>query len=100
MCYNFSGVYKEMKIDDVFFDILPKIDLHGFDRDSAKVATDDFVDEAIKMNYESVIIIHGIGEGIVKKAVHEALSRNKDVLSFHVLGENIGCTIVYLDRSN
>ncbi len=87
-----------MDINDIFFEMLPKIDLHGYDRDSAKVMVNDFVAEGIAMGYEKIIIIHGIGTGIVKSAVHEALSKNNNVLSFHVLGENVGCTLVELIR--
>lgn len=79
---------------DIFLDRFPKIDLHGFDRDSARVMVNDFIDEAIKMNYSKVVIIHGIGEGIVRESVENTLSKRKDILSYHVVPENIGCTIV------
>lgn len=85
-----------LKIYDVFLEGLPKIDLHGYDREGARVAVNDFIDEAILMNYSKLLIIHGIGEGIVKNAVHEALSKRKEVISYHVVLENIGCTIVEL----
>ena len=87
-----------MEIDDIFFESLPKIDLHGFDRDSARIAVNDFVDEGINMGYSKIIIIHGIGSGIVREAVHYVLSKNKKVFSYHLLGNNIGCTIVELLR--
>ena len=87
-----------MKVYDVFLDRLPKIDLHGFDRDSARVMTNDFVEEAICLGYKEIVIIHGIGTGIVKQAVHEALFHNKKVLSYHVDGRNNGCTVVTLVR--
>ena len=89
-----------MEVNDIFLDMLPKIDLHGFDKESARVMVNDFVNEGIIMGYDKILIIHGIGTGIVKGAVHEALSKNKDVLSYHLLGENIGCTIVELVRRN
>lgn len=87
-----------MKVYDIFLDRLPKIDLHGFDRDSARVMTNDFVEEAVCLGYKEIVIIHGIGTGIVKQAVHEALSRNKKVLSYHLDGRNNGCTVVTLVR--
>ena len=68
-----------MKVYDVFLDRLPKIDLHGFDRESARVMVNDFVDEAYELGYLEILIINGIGSGIVKEATHEALSRNKKV---------------------
>lgn len=85
-----------MQVYDIFLDHLPKIDLHGFDRDSARVATNDFIDEALKMGYQKVVIIHGIGTGVVKEVVHETLSRNKQVFSYQLDGGNVGCTVVVL----
>ena len=85
-------------LDDVFFDRLPKIDLHGYDRDAARVQVNDFIDEAITMGYSEVLIIHGIGTGIVKDSVHDTLKKRKDILGYKVLFENLGCTIVYIKR--
>ena len=82
-----------MKFNDIFLDRLPSIDLHGFDRESARVMVNDFVDEAYMMGYDEVLFVHGIGNGIVKVAVNEALSRNKRVISYHIVGSNVGCTI-------
>lgn len=88
-----------MKLNNIFLDNLPSVDLHGFDRESARVMTNDFVDEAYRLNYEKIVIIHGIGTGIVKNAVHEALSKNKKVLKYNVDSFNIGCTVVYINYS-
>lgn len=81
-------------INDIFLDILPKIDLHGYDRESARVAVLDFVLENKILNNKQFIIIHGIGNGIVKDAVHQTLNKSKDVLEFKVVSNNLGCTIV------
>ena len=89
-----------MDLNNIFLDKLPKIDLHGFDKESARVKTNDFIDEAVKLEYDEILIIHGIGEGIVKNSVHEALSKNKHVLSYKLDSFNIGCTIVYLKDKN
>ena len=78
----------------MFLDTLPKIDLHGYDRDSARVAVNDFIDESIVMGYERVVIIHGIGSGIVKESVVDTLSKRKDIDSFRIAFENVGCTVV------
>jgi len=83
-----------MQVYDIFLDILPKIDLHGYDMESARVATNDFIKESIQMKHPKVVIIHGIGEGKVRKSVHEALSKNKNVINFKIDNSNIGCTIV------
>ncbi len=83
-----------MKVYDIFLDRLPKIDLHGCDRDMARVMVNDFVDEAIKMGYSDILIVHGIGSGIVKESVLDTLSKRRDIVNYHICGENIGCTIV------
>ena len=79
---------------DIFLERYPKIDLHGYDRDSARVAVNDFVYENLMMKNDTFVIIHGIGSGIVKKEVHEALRINKDVLEYKTDNFNSGCTIV------
>ena len=88
-----------MKLYDIFLDNLPKIDLHGFDRDSARVKVNDFVDEAYIMGYEKIVIVHGIGTGILKEEVSETLRRNKKVKSYNVVGSNVGCTLVYINKN-
>ena len=84
------------KVEDIFLKNLPTIDLHGYDRDSAAVLTNDFVRDNVFLGNFKIVIIHGIGEGILKKKVHEVLSHNKNVSSYHLDGFNIGRTVVYL----
>lgn len=84
------------KINDIFYNMLPTIDLHGYDKDSAKVATNDFIIENLLQDKLKIIIIHGIGTGVVKETVHKTLKQNKNVLKYEILPTNIGCTIVYL----
>jgi DNA-nicking Smr family endonuclease len=88
---------KKMIIDDIFLKNLPTIDLHGYTGDMARVATSDFINDNLQLKNSKLLIVHGIGEGIVKKNVHEELSRNKHVLNYYIDGFNTGCTIVILD---
>lgn len=81
---------------DIFLNRYPSIDLHGYDRDSARVAVNDFVEENVFMKNDIIVIIHGIGTGIVKREVHEALRVNKRVLEYKTDNFNSGCTIVKL----
>ena len=81
---------------DIFLNRYPSIDLHGFDRDSARVAVNDFVDENVFLKNEMIVVIHGIGAGIVKREVHEALRINKNVISYKTDNFNSGCTVVKL----
>lgn len=87
-----------MPIYDIFLDRLPNIDLHGYDRESARVVTNDFVNDSVKLGYEKIVIIHGIGTGIVKESVHQTLSKNKKVLAYKTDIQNSGCTVVTLKK--
>lgn len=74
----------------------PSIDLHGVDRDYAKILVRDFINDQIKLKEKYFVIIHGIGRGIVKKAVHEELRINQNVKEYKLDNFNSGCTIVVL----
>ena len=87
-----------MYINDIFLERLPKVDLHGYDRESARVVVNDFVSEAVMMGYEEVVIVHGIGSGVLKSMVQETLSKNKSVISYYINGMNNGCTVVKIKK--
>lgn len=81
-------------MDDIFLSRYPKIDLHGYDRDSARMMVNDFVRDNYDLGNEMIVIIHGKGTGIVRREVHEALKVNKLVLEYKTDNFNDGCTIV------
>ena len=81
---------------DIFLNRFPSVDLHGYDRDSARVMVNDFVAENVFLKQEMIVIIHGIGTGVVKKEVHEALRVNKNVIEYKTDNFNSGCTVVKL----
>lgn len=83
-------------INDIFLSKYPSIDLHGEIGDIAKVRVKDFIEENIILGNDTIIVIHGIGEGIVKNSVYEMLKLNKDVISYNTDTFNKGCTIVKL----
>lgn len=87
------GDFMELK-EVLFVDNLPSIDLHGFDRDTARVKVLEFINDNIKMKNEIICIVHGRGTGIVKNEIHNTLKRNKSVLEYKLFYNNIGCTIV------
>lgn len=86
-------------IGDIFLERYPKVDLHGYDRDSARVMVNDFILENLLLGNDTIVIIHGIGTGILKKEVHEVLKNNKNVLEYKTDNFNMGCTIVKLKIS-
>ena len=81
----------------IFIDNLPSLDLHGFDRGTARVAINDFINDNIKMKNKFIVIIHGIGSGILKETTQLVLSKNKKVIEFKIHPFNIGCTLVNVD---
>lgn len=84
-----------MDLDSIIFvDNLPKLDLHGFDRETARVMVLDFIKDNIKMKNEIINIIHGHGSGILKDTVHDTLRKNRNVIEFKTFYNNDGCTIV------
>ena len=82
------------KTNDIFLNMLPVLDLHGYTKDEARVSTNDFILENKLQGKYEVIIIHGIGEGIVKNSVKQTLDKNNLVLEHNIMSSNIGCTIV------
>lgn len=86
-----------MKLSEVIFvDSLPSIDLHGLDRDYARVKVNEFIKDNITMKNDVICIVHGRGTGILKEEVHKTLKINKNVLEYKLFYNNIGCTIVKL----
>ena len=76
--------------------IYPSIDLHGEYQFSAKYLTEEFINDNILLKNYKICIIHGIGEGLVKKAVYEVLKNHKKVKEYKQDILNPGCTIVEL----
>ena len=74
----------------------PSVDMHGLDRESARVLTDDFVKENIKLGNKKIIIIHGKGSHIVKQSVHQELNKNQYVEDYKLDNFNDGITVVSL----
>lgn len=86
-----------MNFDEVvFLDSFPKLDLHGYDRESARVEIEDFLKEQYKLKMEYVVIVHGIGTGVLRQMTQEVLRKNKYVIDFKTYYYNQGCTIVKL----
>lgn len=80
----------------IFIDSYPKLDLHGLDRDSARMYINEFINENMKLKNEIFVIVHGIGSGILKKTTHDALKTNKNVVEYKTFYHNHGCTLVQI----
>lgn len=81
---------------DPFLYNLPHLDLHGTDRTIATAMVKMFIDENVRVDNKTLVVVHGKGTGIVKKAVHTYLSGDRRVLSFKINNYNDGETIIYL----
>lgn len=77
---------------------IPSIDLHGFDRDYARIMINDFILDNYKIHKEYISVIHGIGSGVLKKVTHETLKTNKYVLEYELNNFNNGETIVKIKK--
>ena len=75
---------------------LPKLDLHGETREVARILVEEFLEYNYKLGELELVIIHGIGEGILKKEVHKVLKNSKKVVEFGLDMFNPGSTIVRL----
>lgn len=88
-----------MSIDNiVFINNLPSLDLHGFTKDFAIIAINEFIKDNIKLQNENIVIVHGKGTGILKEACLNLLKKNKYVKDYKIWYMNDGCTIVELDK--
>ncbi len=76
---------------------IPSVDLHGMDREIAILTVKEFIEDCIKLKYQEIMIIHGIGSGILRKSVNNYLKTNKHVLQYKLDFMNPGCTIVTLN---
>lgn len=92
MCYTNKGDGMELK-EVIFTRDLPNIDLHGLDRDTARVKVLEFIKDNKTMKNEIICIVHGVGSGTIKNEVHITLKKSKDVIDFKLFYNNVGCTI-------
>ena len=78
---------------------LPTIDLHGIDRDYARILINEFISDNYKIKNQKVIIIHGNGSGIIKKTTQETLKNNRLVDDYKIDNFNSGMTIVAIKKN-
>ncbi len=79
--------------------IKTEINLIGKNLDDAIYEMNKYIDDAFLAGLQTVHVIHGRGEGILKKGLREELSKNKHVKSYKAAPYNDGgegCTVVEL----
>ncbi|MBQ6498168.1 MAG: Smr/MutS family protein [Bacilli bacterium] len=77
---------------------LPSLDLHGMDREYARILINDFIRDNYQSKNTKVVIIHGNGTGIIKKTTQLTLKSNKLVEEFYIDNFNDGITIVTIRK--
>ncbi len=75
---------------------LPTLDLHGYDRDYARILILEFLEDQHKMKNKKIIIVHGIGTGILRKMTQNTLKKHPYVLEYKIDNFNDGMTVVTL----
>jgi len=81
----------------LLYNTWPSLDLHGYDRETARVAIEDFIKDSIKLKNKYITIVHGIGSGIIKNTTFETLKKNKYVKKYKTSYFNEGMTVVELN---
>ncbi|MDX1590691.1 MAG: endonuclease MutS2 [Balneolaceae bacterium] len=85
--------------DQVDLSVKPRLDLRGKRGDEAVKDLTLYLDKAIARGLKEVEIIHGKGEGILHKLVHEYLEKRDEVKEFDIApweSGGSGCTVVKL----
>jgi len=84
-------------LDNIIFpDSLPTLDIHGVDRETARVLINDFIKDSVKLKLKVIVIIHGIGTGVLKEETIKTLKDNKSVTNYKNYYRNNGMMLVEL----
>ena len=86
--------------ENIFTKRYPHLDIHGESSAIAEVIIGEFINDNIKLKNEFVVIVHGKGEGILKKKTHEVLAKNSKIIDYKLDIYNMGTTIVHLRIDN
>ena len=72
------------------------LDLHGYTSKAAKEVLLKFISDSVMSAHPQVSVIHGHGNGTIKRMVHETLSELEFVASFrHPIGNNAETKIYF-----
>jgi DNA mismatch repair protein MutS2 len=98
--------FRKSKYDSILSDInvrkskfSPNLDLRGLNAEDATSATLKFLDDAVLFSEKHLQILHGRGDGVLRRIVRDVLKHNKDVQNFdyeHVERGGDGITVVVM----
>lgn len=80
-------------------DMSPQIDVRGMRGDEALIEVEKYLDKALMMGFNQIRILHGKGDGILRKIIRESLKKYKEVNSIeseHVDFGGDGISVVTL----
>ena len=86
--------------ENIFTKKYPVLDIHGETEATADLLIKTFINDNYKLQNKNFLIIHGIGEGILKHKTHEILSNDHRILSYKLDEWNLGTTIVQITLDN
>jgi DNA mismatch repair protein MutS2 len=92
---SFSGI----DVTDKFMNFSTRLDIRGMRGDEALDAVADFMDDALLTGQSVLQIVHGKGDGILRKLIREALRKYSQVQKMedeHADRGGDGVTWVYL----
>lgn len=76
-----------------------KLDLHGYTKEEAQMLLEDFLNLAIMARFNEVLVVHGLGNGILKRMVENFLDSCNYIRGYVQAPPNmggLGAKIVYL----
>ncbi len=91
---SFSG-----RISEAISNFKPELDLRGMRGEAALQEVENYLDKAIMLGFPSIKLIHGKGDGILRKLIRTYLKKYKEVKSIedeHADRGGDGITYVYL----
>lgn len=98
---NTSGKFSSAKTyTDSVRDFTPQIDVRGMRGEEALLEVEKYLDKALMMGFEQIRVLHGKGDGILRKIIRESLKKYKEVKSVqdeHVDFGGDGITVVKLN---
>lgn len=81
-----------------FLNILPTLDLHGYTREMIYVPINEFINDNLKLRNYKILLVHGKGNGILKKEINDKFKKDKRVSKLYLSMDNEGCTIIELKK--
>lgn len=76
-----------------------RLDLHGYTKEEAQMLLEDFLNQAIMARFSEVLVVHGLGNGILKRMVENFLDSCDYIRGYIQAPPNmggLGAKIVYL----